>query len=168
MRYMEAIRSAREYAGLTVTELAARAGISRATLSAYEHGRKAPTAATLERILSAAGFTLAIEPEITFTEVPAYRGRVVRVPSRLPRRPGLGKVRIPVDVLWSSKRREYDLTNLTDRKIAYRAVMSEGGPEEILAFIDADMLLEVFDDMVLPPVTRAAWEPVVQAARQGA
>jgi len=57
-----AIRSARTRAGLSQAELAARAGTSQATLSAYETGRRDPTAGTLIRLLGAAGARLAVEP----------------------------------------------------------------------------------------------------------
>lgn len=49
------LRDARRAAGLTQAELANRAGTSQATLSAYEHGRKQPSVATLDRLLRAAG-----------------------------------------------------------------------------------------------------------------
>lgn len=57
------IRTVRERAGLSMRELARRAGTSHATLSAYEHGAKSPTAATLQRIVRAAG----VQPGIAFT-----------------------------------------------------------------------------------------------------
>lgn len=165
MDHSELLRSARVRAGLTVAELARRSGTSRTTLSAYENGRKAPTATTLLRILGAAGFDLTIEPSITFHEVPAYQGRTITVPDRLPQHSGLGRVALPVSVFWSGDQQDYDLTDPVDRKIAYEAVMTNGSAKDILAFIDADMLLEVFDDMYLPPATRAAWQPVVDTAR---
>lgn len=56
------IRAAREQAGLTQAELAQRSGTSQATLSAYEHGHKTPSADTFDRILAAAGVRLATEP----------------------------------------------------------------------------------------------------------
>lgn len=49
------IRSARRRTGLSLRALARRAGTSHATLSAYEHGAKSPTAATVDRIVRAAG-----------------------------------------------------------------------------------------------------------------
>lgn len=55
MRAARMLRDARRAAGLTQAELAARAGTSQATLSAYERGRKDPSAATLDRLLRAAG-----------------------------------------------------------------------------------------------------------------
>jgi transcriptional regulator with XRE-family HTH domain len=49
-------------AGLTQTELAQWAGTSQATISAYEHGRKAPSVETLGRLLAATGTRLTATP----------------------------------------------------------------------------------------------------------
>jgi transcriptional regulator with XRE-family HTH domain len=46
---------------MTLRELAARAGTSHSTLSAYEQGAKVPSVDTLARILRAAGFALDLE-----------------------------------------------------------------------------------------------------------
>ncbi len=59
-----ALRDARRSAGLTQAALAARAGTSQATLSAYEAGRKQPSLATLSRVLEAAGARLTVEPAL--------------------------------------------------------------------------------------------------------
>lgn len=56
------MREARERSGLTQSQLAARAGTSQATISAYERGRKQPSVATLSRLLAAAGSRLAATP----------------------------------------------------------------------------------------------------------
>ena len=77
-----AIRSAREAARLTQTELADRSGTSQATVSAYEHRAKTPSAATLARLLAAAGRRLAVLPGSSAVRVPAadeleQRGRVL-------------------------------------------------------------------------------------------
>jgi transcriptional regulator with XRE-family HTH domain len=52
---------ARARSGLSRRELARRAGTSPSTLAAYEAGRKAPSVATLDRIVRAAGFELGVE-----------------------------------------------------------------------------------------------------------
>ena len=49
------IGEARASAGLSLRELALRAGTSHATLAAYEHGRKIPRVDTLVRVCAAAG-----------------------------------------------------------------------------------------------------------------
>ncbi len=52
------IRTARRQSKLSLRALAARAGTSHATLSAYENGRVDPTTAVLSRIVAAAGCSL--------------------------------------------------------------------------------------------------------------
>lgn len=90
-------------AGLTQEELAHRAGTSRPTLSAYEHGRKSPTVATFARLLAEAGWELAAEPHVSFTQH-LVRGRPIWVPGRLPRldaASALAAVNLPVHLNWS-------------------------------------------------------------------
>src|SRR6185436_5861983 len=57
------LRAARRRAGLSLRELARRAGTSHSTLSAYETGRKVPTVETLDRIVRAAGFVAGVDLE---------------------------------------------------------------------------------------------------------
>lgn len=56
------IRQAREAAGLSQRELARRAGTSQPTVSAYEQGRKTPSAVTLLRLVEAAGAEVVARP----------------------------------------------------------------------------------------------------------
>lgn len=56
MQASEALRRARGDAGLSLRELAGRAGTSHSAIAAYEAGAKQPSVATLDRILEAAGF----------------------------------------------------------------------------------------------------------------
>lgn len=95
MNSARAIREARRQAGLSQAALAARAGTSQATLSAYESGRKQPSVETLSRILGAAGARLRVDTALerrarTFSRVldlaaalPARHERTLRYP-RLP------------------------------------------------------------------------------------
>ncbi|MEX0642122.1 MAG: helix-turn-helix transcriptional regulator [Pirellulales bacterium] len=52
---------ARQAAGLSLRDLARRAGTSHATLLAYEKGRKAPSVETFLRVLEAANFAVDFE-----------------------------------------------------------------------------------------------------------
>ena len=52
------LRSARLAAGLSLRELARRAGTSHATLSAYEQGKKVPSIDTFLRVLHASEFAV--------------------------------------------------------------------------------------------------------------
>lgn len=65
------LRAARERAGLSQTDLAARTGTSQAAISAYERGRKQPSIATLDRLLAATGARLAVVPAPRRAVVPS-------------------------------------------------------------------------------------------------
>ncbi len=55
------ISDARRRSGLSLRELAARAGTSHSAIAAYEHGRTSPTVATLTRVLRAAGYVADVD-----------------------------------------------------------------------------------------------------------
>jgi len=57
------LRLAREKANMTQSALAAEAGVSQQSISAYETGRKEPTLPTLQRLLAAAGLEMRIRLE---------------------------------------------------------------------------------------------------------
>lgn len=162
------LEHARRSAGLSQDALARLAGTSRPTLSAYEHGRKSPTLATAARLLSEAGFDLAAVPRVTFTETTTARGRVVVVPNILPRlsvHDALATVTLPLHLAWSGQRREYRLADRGDRARVYEMVLREGGAEDVLRYVDGVLLVDLWDDLVLPRDVRAAWAPVIVDAR---
>ena len=166
MEPAELLEQARSHAGLSQQELARRAGTSRPTLSAYERGRKSPTMATAARLLAEAGYDLAAEPHIEFSERPGPRGRPVWVPGRLPRlelERAFARVRLPLNVNWSTPDRVFDLGSRADRARVYEAVLQEGRPADILAYVDGALLVDLWDELVLPRAIRSAWEPVVRA-----
>jgi transcriptional regulator with XRE-family HTH domain len=76
------LREARARARLTQSRLADLASTSQATVSAYEHGDKTPTAATLARLLAAAGMRLSVVPASRTVVTPTKdelerRGRIL-------------------------------------------------------------------------------------------
>jgi len=160
------LEQARIEAGLSQAALAARALTSRPTLSAYENGKKSPSLETARRILAAAGFALTITPTIEFREVAGSRGRPIAVPTRLPRLPlghALATVELPIQLNWSDRGRRYDLRQRRQRARVYELVLREGGPGDVLAYIDGALLVDLWDDLVLPAAVRDAWRPVVTA-----
>ncbi|MGH3951492.1 MAG: helix-turn-helix domain-containing protein [Pseudonocardiaceae bacterium] len=156
---------ARRAAGLRQDELAARARTSRPTLSAYEHGRKSPTLETAARLLEAAGFELSIQPRVSFVERRTARGRAVRVPSALPPRlpveEALATIELPLHLNWSQPHRQFDLSDRRDRARVYEIVLREGGPDDVLVYIDGALLADLWDELVLPRDIRAAWADVM-------
>ena len=162
------LERARAGAGLTQDELARRAGTSRTTLSAYENGRKSPMLATFARLLSEAGCELVAQPQVTFTRQPAARGRSVWVPDHLPRLDmahAFARVQLPLHLNWSAPGRVFNLGSRADRARVYEAVLQEGRPADILAYVDGALLVDLWDDLVLPRAVRSAWKSTIQASR---
>ena len=157
-------------AGLSQAALATIAGTSRPTLSAYEHGRKSPTLQTAARILGAAGFELALEPQVEFREVAVDRGRPIVVPTVLPRLPverALAVVELPLHLNWSDRGRQFDLRDRRQRARVYEIVLREGGPADVVSYLDGVLLVDLWDELVLPRATRSAWQGVVAGSSEG-
>lgn len=45
-------------------------------------------------------------------------------------------------------------------------VLREGREEDILRYIDGTLLVDLWDELVLPQAVRAAWAPLIQLARE--
>jgi transcriptional regulator with XRE-family HTH domain len=153
-------------AGLSQEELASRAGTSRTTISAYEHGRKSPTLATASRILSTAGFELTAEPKVTFSEVQVRHGRPAFVADRLwrlPLREAFATVRLPLGLNWSTPGAVFDLADRRRRARCYEIVLREGAPTDLVRFVDGALLVDAWPDIVLPRELRTAWQPAIEA-----
>ena len=158
----------REAAGLSKADLAERAGTSRPTLSAYEHGRVSPTLETLARILAAAGYRLTATPVLTWREVGVGHGRAAAVPDRLPDLPADQAVRqleLPLHIEWSRPERTVDLADRRERARVYEMVLREGRPSDIESIVDGALLVDQWDELVLPRRLRAAWQPVIDTVR---
>ena len=158
------LERARHDAGLSQEELATRAGTSRTTLSAYEHGRKSPMLATVERLLNSAGFELSVNPLVNFGEHVMRRGRPIFVPDRLWRLPfesAFAAVSLSLGLNWSQPGSVYSLRNRRQRARCYEIVLREGRPEDLLRLIDGALLIDLWDDLVLPQGVRLAWQSVI-------
>lgn len=165
------LTTARTEAGLSVAELARLAGTSRPTVSAYEHGRVSPTVDTLQRLLAVTGNHLAIAPTLRWRQVPAGRGRIAFVPDRLPDLPARQALRateLPLHLDWSSPTRAVRLSDRRQRLQAYEVVLREGRPVDIESIVDGALLVDGWDEMVLPRALRDAWQPLVERAAHGA
>lgn len=156
----------REDAGMTQEELAKASGTSRTALSAYEHGRKSPRLDTAERIIAAAGRRLALADAAVFVEHDLGRGRTTEVPVTLPRlapERAFATVELPVHLNWSAPGRVFRLADRSDRARVYELVLSEGTPEDVTTYVDGVLLVDLWNDMVLPRAVRDAWAPLVDS-----
>jgi transcriptional regulator with XRE-family HTH domain len=161
-RWPQVLRSARGSA--SQDELARRSGTSRTALSAYEHGRKAPTADTLERIIEAAGARLAVERRVGWIQVELGGPRTCWVPDalwRLPAEEAFGDVVLPVEVNWSSPGRVYRCTDRRQRARLYEVLLREGQPEDLERHVDGALLVDAWSGLTLPTGVRAAWASLI-------
>lgn len=148
-------------------ELAERAGTSRPTLSAYEHGRKTPTVDTMSRLLAAAGTRIELAPLVSWQQVPLAHGRAGWVPSalwRLPVAAALADVVLPLELNWSGSGRTYRLRDRRERSRLYEVVLREGEPADLERYLDGALLIDAWADLVLPRGLRAAWQGVIDRA----
>jgi hypothetical protein len=67
-------------------------------------------------------------------------------------------------IIWSSPERAFDLLDRRQRTRLYEIVLREGGPEDILGYVDGALLVDLWPELVLPRDVRTAWTPVVEAA----
>lgn len=68
-----------------------------------------------------------------------------------------GVVRLPRRVNWSEPDPVYDLDDPRQRALVYEQVLAEGTAEDVRFFIDVDVLIEIWGELVLPRAVSQAW-----------
>ena len=169
MDVISVIRAARQGAALSQQELAERAGTSQATLSAYERGVKSPTLAVAQRILKEAGYRLDLVTLVDFVKHDHPRLGEFWVPNRLWRGklPQCFATVLIDDVNHAGRIVRYDLRRRPQRRHLYERVIRQGNSQELLDWIDGALLIDLWDELDLPPVIREAWQPAVTRASKG-
>ena len=79
-----------------------------------------------------------------------------------------GRVELPLHVRWSGPPLTYDLDDRSDRARVYEQVLREGTADDVRFYVDADRLLELWDELVLPPAVREAWTSWIERRRRAA
>lgn len=165
------IARARRGSGLSQRELARRSGTSQPTLSTYEHGTKSPTLAVAERIVNTSGYDLSLTPRIEFTTHVGARGEPFVVPDRLWRldpADALATVTLPLHLHWSGRSRRFVMRDRRDRARVYEIVLREGSAPDLRTYVDGALLVDLWDELVLPPPIRAAWASLMTQLEESA
>lgn len=63
--------------------------------------------------------------------------------------PTEGTVTLPVDVYWSGLRSTFDVADERQRRVVYKAALSNGRREHIATFVNRDLLLELWPYLAL-------------------
>lgn len=74
-------------------------------------------------------------------------------------------VRLPLHLSWSGEDYAYDLSDRNDRARLYERVLVEGTEADIIFYVDLALLVDVWDEMVLPVHVREAWQSTVDTQR---
>jgi hypothetical protein len=91
------------------------------------------------------------------------------VPDHLPRlapADALAIVTLPLTVNWSQSGRVYRLADRGERARVYELVLREGTGEDVTRYIDGVLLVDMWDELVLPAYVRAAWTPLIVSIRE--
>jgi hypothetical protein len=101
---------------------------------------------------------------VSFTQQTSAHGKPTWIPDRLPRVDvvrALAAVELPLHLNWSAPGRVFDLRSRADRARVYEIVLQEGTPVDIMAYVDGVLLVDLWEDLVLPRAVRSAWAPLV-------
>lgn len=79
-----------------------------------------------------------------------------------------GRIELPLHIRWSGPPITYDLADRADRARVYEQVLREGTEDDVRFYIDADELLELWDELVLPAPVRRAWAGWIRRHRADA
>ncbi len=85
-----------------------------------------------------------------------------------PRAKARGRVELPLHIRWSGPPVVYDLADRVDRARVYEQVLREGTADDVQFYVDPDQLLELWDELVLPPPVRQAWAAWIEERRRAA
>ena len=168
------IEIARKARGWTQRDLAGAAATSQATVSAYERREKSPSLAVTERLIGEAGYSLRLDVTVDFSPVTFDGQTTYQIPNRLWRvepRLSFSKVKLPD---WPASRgsgdfimRNWDLVVREERRRVYGYLLRESVPVWIYRWVDGALLVDLWDELDLPDPLRAAWQPLIDDARDG-
>ena len=71
--------------------------------------------------------------------------------------PAHGEVTLPVDVYWSGLRDTFDVGVERDRRVVYQAALSNGRREQIIEFVNRELLINDWPRLALDPRVFDLW-----------
>ena len=147
-------------------ELARLARTAQSSISEYESGRKSPTLAVVERLVSATGADLAVVPRVEFFYGELPNGSTFFVPDRLWSVPPplcFARMRLTGYEAIGEKP-VWDMSKRADRIGFYSLLLVHGTPEMIERAVDGALLVDVWRYLKLPKQIREAWAHLIENA----
>ena len=110
------------------------------------------------------------KPVIKWHAVESGGGRMASVPDALPDlepQQAFRRFELPLHLEWSRHDRQVNLKDRRERARTYETVLREGRPADIASVVDGALLVDLWEDLVLPRRVRAAWQPLIDGAIDG-
>lgn len=79
-----------------------------------------------------------------------------------------GVVELPFHLYWSDDNNRFDLSKRACLRSMYQIVLTEGSTADVVAFVNRELLLGVWDELWLSPAVHEAWDSWIQAHRAAA
>jgi hypothetical protein len=82
-----------------------------------------------------------------------------------------GAVGLPARLFWSGpdpRAVRWDLSDPARRRDLYEIVLTEGTLDDVCALVNGPELVQLWDQMFLPPWVRQAWRALIDSARPAA
>lgn len=79
-----------------------------------------------------------------------------------------GVVELPPELFWSGpdpRAVRWDFADRARPRDLYEIVLVEGTIEDIRQFVNGPALVDLWDEMLLPPWVRSAWRPLIDSVR---
>src|SRR5262245_54729297 len=76
-----------------------------------------------------------------------------------------GRIELPLHIRWSGRPLTYDLDHRADRARVYEQVLREGTESDVRFYVEAEQLLDLWDELMLPPSVREAWATRIASLR---
>ena len=77
-------------------------------------------------------------------------------------------ITLPFHLYWTDHNNRFDLAKRARLRSMYQIVLTEGTVDDVLAFIDPAVLLDVWDELWLSPAVHEAWDPWIDRHRYAA
>ena len=71
---------------------------------------------------------------------------------------------LPLALNWSRPGHEYEVRDRRQRARLYEVVIREGMPQDLMAYIDGALLIDSWNELVLPRNVRVHWQSLIEAA----
>lgn len=89
-----------------------------------------------------------------------HRNRVPQLPNSLDslHGPNSGFLTLPISLFWQTGNKDFNLSDHDDLKTMYRAVLNEGTVTDCETYLNKEVIIDIWPELLIGPKLAAAWE----------